>query len=121
MPDHEPHFQCRHIFHDGHRCGSKCLRREDFCYYHHTTRRPAPRKTVSSFAESGGPAFASQMSAKRSAFDLPDLEDAVHPDLDDPDFEDAELTGLEEPDGPDLDDPGFEDADPSPADTVTFD
>jgi putative ABC transport system ATP-binding protein len=32
--------------------------------------------------------------------DLPDLEDAVHPDLDDP---------------------GFEDADPSPADTVTFD
>jgi putative ABC transport system ATP-binding protein len=53
--------------------------------------------------------------------DLPDLEDAAHPDLDDPDFEDAELTGLEEPDGPDLDDPGFEDADPSPADTVTFD
>jgi len=53
--------------------------------------------------------------------DFPDLEDAAHPDLDDPDFEDAELTGLEEPDGPDLDDPDFEDADPSPANTVTFD
>ena len=35
------HYQCRHIFNDGHRCGSNCLRKEDFCYYHHTTRRPA--------------------------------------------------------------------------------
>jgi len=33
-------YQCRHIFTDGHRCGSKCLRSEEFCYYHHTTRRP---------------------------------------------------------------------------------
>ena len=33
-------YQCRHIFTDGHRCGSPCLRDEDFCYYHHTTRRP---------------------------------------------------------------------------------
>ena len=31
-------FQCRHIFTDGHRCGSPCLRGEDFCYYHHETR-----------------------------------------------------------------------------------
>lgn len=36
--------QCRHIFTDGHRCGSPCLRREDFCYYHHTSRKPAPRR-----------------------------------------------------------------------------
>ena len=36
------HYQCRHIFTDGHRCGSKCLRNEDFCYYHHAARRPAP-------------------------------------------------------------------------------
>lgn len=36
------HFQCRHVFTDGHRCGSRCLRNEDFCYYHHTRRRPAP-------------------------------------------------------------------------------
>jgi len=33
-------YQCRHIFTDGHRCGSKCLRHEEFCYYHHTSRRP---------------------------------------------------------------------------------
>jgi hypothetical protein len=34
-------YQCRHIFSDGHRCGSPCLTHEPFCYYHHTTRRPA--------------------------------------------------------------------------------
>ena len=38
-------YQCRHIFTDGHRCGSPCLRGEPFCYYHHTTRKPAPRQT----------------------------------------------------------------------------
>ena len=38
---HTKRYQCRHIFTDGHRCGSPCLRGEDFCYYHHTTRRPA--------------------------------------------------------------------------------
>ena len=32
-------FQCRHIFTDGHRCGSPALRQENFCYYHHTTRK----------------------------------------------------------------------------------
>ncbi|WP_348267005.1 hypothetical protein P8936_13920 [Edaphobacter paludis] len=31
-------YKCRHIFLDGHRCGSPALRGEDFCYYHHTTR-----------------------------------------------------------------------------------
>jgi len=55
MPETETrHYQCRHIFTDGHRCGSKCLRNEDFCYYHHATRRPKPkpdlyRDTQSSF------------------------------------------------------------------------
>jgi hypothetical protein len=48
----EKRFQCRHIFTDGHRCGSPTLlletptgneTHEDFCYYHHTTRRPQPR------------------------------------------------------------------------------
>jgi hypothetical protein len=34
------HFQCRHIFTDGRRCGSHALRNEHFCYYHHTTRKP---------------------------------------------------------------------------------
>jgi hypothetical protein len=33
-------YQCRHIFTDGHRCASPCLRQEEFCYYHHTTRKP---------------------------------------------------------------------------------
>ena len=39
-------FQCRHIFTDGHRCGSPCLRGEDFCFYHHTNRCPKPAATV---------------------------------------------------------------------------
>jgi hypothetical protein len=38
--DDDNRFQCRHIFPDGHRCGSPCLRAEELCYYHHTTRRP---------------------------------------------------------------------------------
>ena len=45
-----PRYQCRHIFTDGHRCGSICLRGEPFCYYHHTTRKPAPRKSLGSHA-----------------------------------------------------------------------
>src|SRR5215469_18671254 len=36
-------YQCRHIFTAGHRCGSPALRNQDFCYYHHTTRKPAPK------------------------------------------------------------------------------
>lgn len=39
----EPRLQCRHILTSGHRCGSPCLRHEPFCYYHHTTRKPAPK------------------------------------------------------------------------------
>src|SRR5580658_1203488 len=34
------HFQCRHIFADGHRCGSKCLRKENFCFYHYRSHKP---------------------------------------------------------------------------------
>ncbi|MDE1156324.1 MAG: hypothetical protein PW735_11435 [Acidobacteriaceae bacterium] len=33
-------LQCRHIFTDGHRCGSPALRTQEFCYYHHSSRRP---------------------------------------------------------------------------------
>ena len=36
-------FLCRHIHTSGSRCGSPALRGEPFCYYHHTTHRPAPR------------------------------------------------------------------------------
>ena len=53
-------FQCRHIFTDGHRCGSACLRHEEFCYYHHTTRRPAENPR--------------QRRSRRSSFDLPNPE-----------------------------------------------
>jgi hypothetical protein len=56
-------FQCRHIFTDGHRCGSPCLRGEDLCYYHHTTRKPAPRPRT--------PAG----KARRAAFEIPLPED----------------------------------------------
>jgi hypothetical protein len=54
-------YQCRHIFTDGRRCASPCLRQEEFCYYHHTTRRPVadPR----------------QRRNRRSTFDLPHPED----------------------------------------------
>ncbi len=33
-------FQCRHIHTEGRRCGSACLRGEEFCYFHHTSRKP---------------------------------------------------------------------------------
>jgi hypothetical protein len=32
-------YRCRHVFTDGHRCGSPSLRTQDFCYYHHASRR----------------------------------------------------------------------------------
>jgi hypothetical protein len=54
-------YQCRHIFTDGHRCESPCLRQEEFCYYHHTTRRPV--------------ANPKQRRSRRSTFHLPLPED----------------------------------------------
>ena len=54
-------YQCRHIFTDGHRCGSPCLRGEDLCYYHHTTRKPVVDPQ--------------QRRGRRSSFDLPLPED----------------------------------------------
>jgi hypothetical protein len=54
-------YQCRHIFTDGHRCGSPCLRGEDLCYYHHTTRKPVVDPE--------------QRRGRRSTFDLPLPED----------------------------------------------
>jgi hypothetical protein len=35
-------YQCRHVFTDGHRCGSPSLRGQDLCYYHTRTRHEAP-------------------------------------------------------------------------------
>jgi hypothetical protein len=54
-------FQCRHIFTDGHRCGSPCLRGEDLCFYHHTTRKPAAHPPT--------------RRCRRSAFEIPLPED----------------------------------------------
>ena len=54
-------YQCRHIFTDGHRCASPCLRGEEFCYYHHNTRTPI-----------GNP---KQRRSRRSTFHLPLPED----------------------------------------------
>src|SRR5580658_7860967 len=54
-------YQCRHIFTDGHRCASPCLRQEEFCYYHHTTRKPIANPR--------------QRRSRRSTFDLPLPED----------------------------------------------
>jgi len=50
-------YRCRHIFTDGHRCASPCLRQEEFCYYHHTTRKPVTNPR--------------QRRSRRSTFDLP--------------------------------------------------
>lgn len=54
-------YQCRHIFTDGHRCASPCLRHEHFCYYHHTTRKPI--------------ANPQQRRSRRTTFHLPLPED----------------------------------------------
>jgi hypothetical protein len=36
-------YQCHHIFPDDARCGSPRMRDEQFCYYHHDTRRAIVR------------------------------------------------------------------------------
>src|SRR5580692_244828 len=54
-------YQCRHIFTDGHRCASPCLRQQEFCYYHHTSRKPVANPR--------------QRRSRRSTFDLPLPED----------------------------------------------
>jgi hypothetical protein len=50
---------CHHLQPTGRRCGSPALRGEQFCFYHHPTRRP-PSRT---------PRF-------RTPFDLPPITDA---------------------------------------------
>ena len=54
-------FQCRHIHADGRRCGSPALRAEDFCYFHHSSRKPTSKPL--------------RRHSRRSAFDLPLPED----------------------------------------------
>ncbi len=60
-----PRFQCRHIHPEGRRCKSPCLRAQDFCYFHQTSR-PA-----SSFPKSVHPeAFTLPMPEDRAAIQL---------------------------------------------------
>ena len=40
--DPKRRYLCRHVFTDGHRCGSPSLRGQDLCYYHVRARREAP-------------------------------------------------------------------------------
>ena len=61
MQEKPKRYQCRHIFTAGHRCGSPCLRHEEFCYYHHTTRRPVEN--------------ASDRRRRQAHFDIPLPED----------------------------------------------
>jgi hypothetical protein len=42
-------FFYRHLFATGRRCRSNCLRGEHFCYYHHTSHRPAPQPSLVPF------------------------------------------------------------------------
>lgn len=63
VTDPKLRYLCRHIFADGHRCGSPALRKEQFCYYHHITRRPKPRAGKFSHLDAQEP------------FDLPVVED----------------------------------------------
>jgi hypothetical protein len=58
-------YQCRHIHAAGHQCGSPALRREQFCYFHHTTRRPKP------------PANGFRYINSQEPFTLPIVEDRV--------------------------------------------
>ena len=55
-------YVCRHIHTAGHRCGSPALTGEQFCYFHHATRR-GPRPADHDYL------------CPDSTFDLPSLED----------------------------------------------
>ena len=61
-------YQCRHIHTQGHRCGSPALRGELFCYYHHTTRKPAPKlaRPCSIVPSKGTPSSTSTLPEDRS-------------------------------------------------------
>src|SRR3984885_2935118 len=62
----EIRYQCRHIFTDGRRCASPSLPQENFCYFHHTTRKPTPPET---------PQARRRTTARLTEFHLPLPED----------------------------------------------
>src|SRR5471032_1249276 len=39
-PQDHARYLCRHVHADGRRCGSRALRRQNFCYYHTANRPP---------------------------------------------------------------------------------
>jgi len=43
--DPKRRYLCRHVFTEGHRCGSPALRGQDLCYYHVRSRRETPCAT----------------------------------------------------------------------------
>jgi hypothetical protein len=60
QPNAPKRFTCRHIFHDGHRCGSPALRGDrTFCFYHRSTPRPnPPLPSIDPEVKFAGPSFA---------------------------------------------------------------
>jgi len=48
-------FCCRHIHADGSQCGSPALRGEQFCYFHHITRRPKPKPSKFKYLDAAEP------------------------------------------------------------------
>src|SRR5580704_13408357 len=40
VPQDNARYRCRHVHADGRRCGSRALRRQNFCYYHTANRPP---------------------------------------------------------------------------------
>ncbi|WP_035348397.1 hypothetical protein [Edaphobacter aggregans] len=62
-------YQCHHIFPDNARCGSPRMRNEQFCYFHHDSRRPVVRPE--------------QRIARRSTFSLftPTSHDSIQESL----------------------------------------
>jgi hypothetical protein len=47
--------QCRHVHARGNQCGSPALRNENFCYFHHATRRPKPPAGKSRYLDTHEP------------------------------------------------------------------
>ena len=60
-PDPTRRFRCRHIFADGHRCGSPSLRGQHLCYYHDAVH--------------SSPSASSARSADAIHFALPPIDD----------------------------------------------
>ena len=68
-PELKP-FQCRHIKTDGLRCRSACLRHEQFCYFHHTTRAPIQNPRERKAALGRREAFSLHLVEDRSSIQL---------------------------------------------------